>query len=88
MIVVCTGRKNLTRQTEKEQKRGHSTFPIARVNRPMTEKELAAIRHCIRRGTPFGTKAWTSNAAEKLGIESSLRPQGRPRKIQSPEKVE
>ncbi len=37
----------------------------ARVNRPMTEKELAAIRHCIRRGTPFGTKAWTSKAAEK-----------------------
>ena len=60
----------------------------ARENRPMTEKELAAVRHCVRRGTPFGTKSWTSNAAEKLGLESSLRPQGRPRKIQSREKVE
>jgi putative transposase len=53
---------------------------IARVNRPMSEKELAVIRHSIRRGTPFGTKAWASQTAEKLGLESSLRPQGRPRK--------
>ena len=53
---------------------------IARVNRPMGEKELAAIRHSIRRGTPFGTKDWASQTAEKLGMESSLRPQGRPGK--------
>ena len=51
---------------------------IARVNRPMGEKELAVIRHCIRRGSPFGTKDWASQTAEKLGLESSLRPQGRP----------
>ena len=51
----------------------------ARVNRPMTEKELSALRHSVRRGTPFGTKAWTSCTAENLGLESTLRPQGRPR---------
>jgi putative transposase len=54
----------------------------ARVNRPMTEKELSAVRHSIRRGTPFGTKAWTSRTAENLGLESTLRPQGRPKKVE------
>ena len=53
---------------------------ITRVNRPMSEKELATIRHSIRRGTPLGLKDWASQTAEKLGLESSLRPQGRPRK--------
>lgn len=54
----------------------------ARVNRPMTEKELTSVRHSVRRGTPFGTKAWTTRTAEKLGLESTLRPQGRPRKVE------
>ena len=53
---------------------------ISRVNRPMSEKELASVRHCIRRGTPFGTKKWTSQTAESLGLIASTRPLGRPKK--------
>jgi putative transposase len=57
---------------------------VRRVNRAMGEAELAALRHCIARGAPFGTPEWSGRAAEELGLESSLRPRGRPRK--GPEK--
>jgi putative transposase len=50
------------------------------VNEPQTEAEVAAIRHSIQRGTPFGGEAWTKRAARQLGLESTLRPCGRPRK--------
>ncbi len=53
---------------------------VKRVNLPMSESELAAIRHCVTRGTPFGTDAWASQAAVALGLESSMRPRGRPKK--------
>ena len=50
------------------------------VNRPQTEAELAALRTCIRRGSPFGSEAWANSSALRLGLESTLRPRGRPRK--------
>ena len=50
------------------------------VNEPQTEAEVAAIRHSIERGTPFGSETWTRRAARQLGLESTLRPRGRPRK--------
>jgi len=53
---------------------------IAWVNRPETEAELAALRRCSERGTPYGTKHWQRITARRLGLESSLRPRGRPRK--------
>ena len=56
----------------------------ARVNLPMGEVELAAMRHCVARGRPYGSDAWTSRTAEVLGLESSIRPRGRPRKAELP----
>jgi len=50
------------------------------VNRPLTEDERAAMNVCIARGQPFGNTAWQKKTAQRLGIESSLRPRGRPRK--------
>lgn len=52
---------------------------LARVNRPETDQELAALRRSIVRGTPFGAADWVAGAAVKMGLESSLRPRGRPR---------
>lgn len=49
------------------------------VHEPQTEAELAALRTSIQRGTPFGGPRWTKRAALELGLESSLRPRGRPR---------
>jgi putative transposase len=51
-----------------------------RVNRPMTEKERAAVRKSIQRGRPFGDECWTKEMARELSLESTLRPRGRPRK--------
>ena len=51
-----------------------------RVNRAESEAELAAIRRSVQRGTPFGGERWTATTATRLGLESTLRPRGRPRK--------
>ncbi len=50
------------------------------VNGVETEAELKALRHSLARGTPFGDTQWQIRTAIKLGLESSLRPRGRPRK--------
>ena len=50
------------------------------VNGFETEGELAALRNCIARGAPYGDAKWQSRTARSLGLESSLRPRGRPRK--------
>jgi putative transposase len=49
------------------------------VNQALTERELEAVRRSIVRGTPFGVPAWQRRTARRLGLESSLRPRGRPR---------
>lgn len=50
------------------------------VNRPQDERELDWLRRCVRRGQPYGDEAWVRRTAAKLGLESSLRRVGRPRK--------
>ena len=52
----------------------------AHVNAPQSAKELEALRTCIRRGRPYGTAQWTGRAATLLGLASTLRPRGRPKK--------
>jgi len=66
-----------------------STWPIARprawtthVNTALTNSELDAVRRCITRSAPYGSDAWTKRIAAKLGLESSLRPIGRPKKVE------
>jgi putative transposase len=52
---------------------------IERVNAALTPAELMAVRHSIERGAPYGEKQWAARMAQQLGLESSLRPRGRPR---------
>jgi putative transposase len=40
----------------------------------------AKLQNCIKRGTPFGNDKWIQTASQKLGLEMTLRPRGRPRK--------
>jgi len=42
--------------------------------------ELEAIRRSVKRGSPFGEASWVERTAKRLGLESTLRPQGRPKK--------
>ena len=51
-----------------------------RVNGIETASDLAALRRSVRRGAPFGTAAWQEETAKRLGLESTLKPLGRPRK--------
>ena len=49
------------------------------VNGVETDAELKSIRHSLTRGTPFGDSRWQIKTATQLGLESSMRPRGRPR---------
>ena len=53
---------------------------VAHVNTPHTEAELTALRRSVARCNPFGGEAWTKRTIRRLGLESTIRPQGRPRK--------
>ena len=50
------------------------------VNEPQTQKELEALRRCIARGAPYGGDRWQKRTARALGLESSIRPRGRPKR--------
>jgi len=63
-----------------------SSWPLPRpsdwlgyVNQPAAKTEVDALRRCARRGAPYGDGAWTASMAEQLGLQSTLRPRGRPR---------
>ena len=53
---------------------------VAHVNKPLTEKEIQAVRLCANRGRPLGDAAWIESTSRKLGLESTLRSPGRPKK--------
>jgi len=57
------------------------------VNEPLTEMELGGIRQSVNRQSPYGMPLWQIQISSALGLESTLRPRGRPgRKPGSEEK--
>ena len=50
------------------------------VDEPQTDAELEAIRRSVSKGTPLGCKQWVAQTVARLGLESTTRPRGRPRK--------
>jgi len=64
-----------------------SDWPVARprqwkrtVNAVLHKIHADSIQHSIKRSAPYGSKGWTGRTAQRLGIESSINPIGRPRK--------
>lgn len=53
---------------------------LSRVNAALSDAELTAIRRCVNRGSPFGDEKWTETTSRRLGLDSTLRPRGRPKK--------
>ena len=51
------------------------------VNEPMTDTEVQRIRPSVNLNVPFGSDVWTAVTAERLGLDASLRPIGRPQKL-------
>src|SRR5262249_17740817 len=65
----------------------HPAWPLERprcwlalVNAPETEAELEALRRSVRRGCPFGEQSWSDETVRQLGLEMTVRPQGRHKK--------
>jgi putative transposase len=54
---------------------------VERVNEALTEKELAALARSVTRGVPFGSERWTAETVKRCGLESTIRPHGRPKKL-------
>ena len=50
------------------------------VNEPISASEVAAIRQCLARGSPYGSDPWSQQTAAELGIKFTTRSRGRPRK--------
>jgi len=57
-------------------------YPDARARLPhrLTNEMTAELQCSLDRGRPFGNPTWREKATKELGLESTLRPRGRPRK--------
>ena len=47
---------------------------------PLSAHELERIRTCVNRQAPYGSPTWQAQTAAIGGLQSTLRPRGRPRK--------
>ena len=70
-----------------EQQTLLSDWPVPRpanwrswVQQAQTPAEEEALRRCVQRGAPFGSAGWVERMARRFGVESTLRPRGRPKK--------
>lgn len=70
-----------------------SPWPIPRrpgwvdwVAKPFTVREQNKLRQCVQRGTPYGESDWVQSMTSQHGLESTVRPRGRPRKMSEREK--
>ena len=52
---------------------------VTRVNRSESTSELDALRLSVQRGRPFGEAGWVRRLCRRGGMESTLRPRGRPK---------
>jgi len=50
------------------------------VNRAQSREELNALRRCSHKCRPYGSRDWVLNTADELGLQSSLRGPGRPKR--------
>jgi putative transposase len=65
---------------------GPVPFPrnwVQEVNCPQTVEELQALRTSVQRGQPYGNEACVRRTVQTLGLETTMRPRGRPPKQQS-----
>lgn len=50
------------------------------VDKQFTEKEMGKLRRSVNRQSAYGDLEWQTLMSRKLGLESTLRPRGRPQK--------
>jgi len=76
-----------TREREEEEWPVLSKWPVQRprhwralVNTALNDAEMQALRLCVQRGRPFGSERWAQATAQRLGLQSTFRSRGRPRR--------
>lgn len=57
--------------------RGHDWLDSVR--RPLPAEEMSRILESVQRSRPLGDESWMQETAERMGLEPTLRPRGRPR---------
>jgi len=57
---------------------------LRRVNTPMTDAEIDALRTCTERGSPYGQRAWVDQTAQTLDLARTHRPPHRPPRSAGP----
>jgi putative transposase len=50
------------------------------VNHPMSEPDRRRVMASLDRDRPLGSDAWTKQMAQRLGLQYTLDPRGRPKK--------
>ena len=50
------------------------------VNAPDNASELDDLRSSVQRGRPFGSADWVIVIAKRLGLESTMKSRGRPKR--------
>jgi len=50
------------------------------VDAPLTENEMELLQEGVNRQSPYGQADWRIIVSQELGLESTTRPQGRPKK--------
>ena len=56
------------------------------VNELMSVKEHEAFQTCVAGMSPYGSEAWQMAAAGRPGVMQTMRPEGRPKKVDKAEK--
>jgi REP-associated tyrosine transposase len=51
---------------------------LTQVDEPLSAAQLASIRESVNRQRPFGETDWQTKIASLFGLESTMRPRGRP----------
>ena len=51
------------------------------VNQAQGKSELETVRRSVNKGIPLGSENWVKSTAKLLGLESTMRPRGRPKKL-------
>jgi putative transposase len=54
---------------------------VDRVNVVLTENELKSVRRSSERGSPLGDEHWVESNVQRLRLQSTMRPRGRPKNL-------
>ncbi len=54
---------------------------VEHVNEPLSDRELDRLRVSIEQDRPFGSDGWVAKTVMGLGLEHTVRREGRPRKV-------